>query len=138
MTTENSTDLSHNRTSRQFYAPVTAASDVEPEAPPVPLSHYIWILRRQRWKMIAFIAACILVTFIVSARLKPVYESTATIDIDLQAPSAVVGQGSTTPVDTFDPDVFLATQVKLIQSDYVLRPVAEQFHLLGGETGPEG
>ncbi|MGD0912936.1 MAG: polysaccharide biosynthesis tyrosine autokinase [Terracidiphilus sp.] len=138
MTTENSTDLSHNRTSRQFYAPVTAASDVEPEAPPVPLSHYIWILRRQRWKMIAFIAACMLVTFIVSARLKPVYESTATIDIDLQAPSAVVGQGSTTPVDTFDPDVFFATQVKLIQSDYVLRPVAEQFHLLGGETGPEG
>jgi capsular exopolysaccharide synthesis family protein len=50
----------------------------------------------------------------------------------------VVGQGSTTPVDTFDPDVFFATQVKLIQSDYVLRPVAEQFHLLGGETGPEG
>jgi capsular exopolysaccharide synthesis family protein len=88
--------------------------------------------------MIAFIAACMLVTFIVSARLKPVYESTATIDIDLQAPSAVVGQGSTTPVDTFDPDVFFATQVKLIQSDYVLRPVAEQFHLLGGETGPEG
>jgi capsular exopolysaccharide synthesis family protein len=138
MAAEISTDLSQNRATPQHYIPASVSSEVEPEAPPVPLSHYLWILRRHLWKMVVFVAACMLVTFIVSARLKPVYEATTTIDIDLQAPSAVVGQGSATPVDTFDPDVFFATQVKLIQSDSVLRPVAEQFHLLGGEAGHEG
>jgi len=104
--------------------------DFEPEAPAVPFSHYLWILRRHRWMMAAFIAACVFATFIVSARLKPIYESTATIDIDTQAPSELVGQDSTRASSYRNPDLFLATQIKLIQSDAVLRPVAEQFHLL--------
>jgi capsular exopolysaccharide synthesis family protein len=80
--------------------------------------------------MVAFIAACVLATFIVSSRLKPIYESSATIDIDTQAPSEVVGQDSTRSTAYRNPDLFLATQIKLIQSDAVLRPVAEQYHLL--------
>ncbi|MDR5726182.1 MAG: Wzz/FepE/Etk N-terminal domain-containing protein, partial [Terriglobia bacterium] len=102
--------------------------DFEPESPAVPLSHYFWILRRHLWKILAFVAVCTLVTFIVSARLKPIYEAAATIDVDMQAPSEVVGQGSNSSSQTTDPDVFLATQMKLIQSDAVLRPVAEQYH----------
>jgi capsular exopolysaccharide synthesis family protein len=87
--------------------------------------------------MAAFVAVCMVATILVSARLKPIYESTATIDIDMQAPVEIVGQGATSSSNTADPDVFLATQVKLIQSDAVLRPVAEQFHLLntGGDSG---
>ncbi len=54
--------------------------DIEPEVPRVPLSHYLWVLRRHRWMMIGFVACCVLITFIVSSRLKPIYESTATID----------------------------------------------------------
>ncbi len=104
--------------------------DFEPEAPAVPLSHYRWILRRHLWMMIAFVAACVFATFIVSARLKPIYESTATIDVDIQAPSEVVGQDSTRSSSYRNPDQFLATQIKLIQSDAVLRPVAEQYHLM--------
>lgn len=104
---------------------------IEPEKPSAPPTHYLWILRRHLWKVAAFVAACMLVTFVVSARLKPVYESTATIDIDLTAPAGVVGQGSTTPTTTQDPDVFLTTQMRLIQSDAVVRPVAEQFHVIG-------
>ncbi|HEV2471970.1 MAG TPA: GumC family protein, partial [Chthonomonadales bacterium] len=94
------------------------------------MSHYLWILRRHVWKIVAFVAACMLVAFVVSARLKPIYESTATIDVDLGAPTGVVGQGSTTPATTEDPDVYLATQIRLIESDAVLRPVAEEFHLV--------
>jgi capsular exopolysaccharide synthesis family protein len=80
--------------------------------------------------MVAFVGACTLATFIVSARLKPIYESTATIDVDVQAPSEVVGQDAARSVPYRNPDQVLATQMKLIQSDAVLRPVAEQFHLL--------
>ncbi|MGD0294820.1 MAG: polysaccharide biosynthesis tyrosine autokinase [Terracidiphilus sp.] len=116
-----------------YYPPIPMQQEFEPEAPAVPLSHYLWILRRHRWNIAAFVATCVLVTAVISARLQPIYESTATVDIDRQAPSEVVGQDSTRSSVINDADQFLATQIKLIQSDAVLRPVAEQFHLLDRE-----
>jgi succinoglycan biosynthesis transport protein ExoP len=114
-----------------FYAtPVMPQQEFKPEAPAVPLSHYLWILGRHFWKIVAFVATCMVATLIVSARLKPVYESTATVDVDRQAPSELVGQDSTRSTAPNDADQFLATQVRLIQSDAVLRPVAEQYQLL--------
>ena len=103
--------------------------DSEPaEQTAVPLAHYLWILRRHRWKILGFVAFCLAATIIVSARLTPIYESTVTVDVDRQMPSAVIGQDATrAPAN--DADQFLATQVKLIQSDSVVRPVAEQYHL---------
>ncbi len=108
-----------------YYAPIVPQQEFEPEAPAVPLSHYLWILRRHLWKIVAFVAACVLATAIVSARLQPIYESTVTIDIDRQEPAEVVGQDSMGTAAN-DNEAFLATQIKLIQSDSVVRPVAEQ------------
>jgi succinoglycan biosynthesis transport protein ExoP len=100
-----------------------------PDRSPVPLAHYLWILRRHRWKILGFVLGCVAATVIVSARLTPVYESTATVDIDRQMPSAAIGQDATRgPAN--DADQFLATQVGLIESDSVLRPIAERYHLL--------
>ena len=124
---------SNNLPAVAYYPPMLPQQEFEPEAPSVPLSHYLWVLRRHRWKMIAFVATCVLVTAVVSARLQPIYESTATVDVDRQAPSEIVGQDSTRSSAPNDADQFLATQVKLIQSDSVLRPVAEQYHLLDRE-----
>src|SRR5690242_12798858 len=67
----------------------------EPENPSIPVSHYLWILRRHLWKMIAFVLTCVAATFVISSRLTPIYASSSVIDIDRQAPSAVVGQDST-------------------------------------------
>ncbi len=94
----------------------------------VPLAHYLWILKRHRYRLLAFIASCVTATLIISARLTPVYEATATIDIDRQTPPGIVGQ-EVSRAALNDADQFLATQVKLIQSDTVLRPVVERFHL---------
>ena len=117
-----------------FYAtPVPPQQEFKPEAPAVPMSHYLWILRRHGWKIVAFVATCICATLIISARQKPVYESTATVDVDRQAPAEIVGQDSTRSAAPNDADQFLATQVRLIQSDAVLRPVAEQYQLLSRE-----
>ena len=104
--------------------------DAEYEAAPahVPLAHYLWILRRHGWKMLVFVALVVLSTVVVSLRLTPIYESTATIDIDRRMPSAAIGEESTQSVNN-DADQFLATQVKLIQSDSVLRPVVDKFKL---------
>ena len=104
--------------------------DAEYESAPahVPLAHYLWILRRHGWKMLGFVALVVLCTVVVSLRLTPIYESTATIDIDRRMPTGVLGDDSTQSVNN-DADQFLATQVKLIQSDSVLRPVVDKFKL---------
>lgn len=107
--------------------------EYEPEAPTVPLTHYIWVLRRMGWKILAFVAVCTLATLIVSTRLKPLYESTVTLNIDRYSPDEVIGDGSARNDTQNDADQFLATQIKLIQSDAVLRPVAERYHLLDQE-----
>jgi capsular exopolysaccharide synthesis family protein len=114
-----------------YYPGYPATQYFEPEASTsVPLSHYLWILERHAWKMAAFVAVCMLIAFVVSSRIKPLYESTVTIDVDFQAPSEVLGDTATGGSNIYDPDEFLSTQIKLIQSDAVLRPVAEQFHLV--------
>lgn len=95
----------------------------------MPLSHYLWVFKRHRWKMIAFVLICSAATLLISTRITPIYESTATIDVDRQTPQGVIGQESVRNTIN-DSDQFLATQIKLIQSDSVLRPVAEKYSLL--------
>lgn len=115
-----------------YGAPQMYFPEAEPDTPTIPLSHYLWIIKRYRWRILAFIATCVLATFIISKRLTPIYESTATVEVDRQIPQGVMGADAlrSTPNDA---DQFLATQVKLIQSDAVLRPVAEKYKLLEEE-----
>ncbi|PYT24898.1 MAG: hypothetical protein DMG57_27060 [Acidobacteria bacterium] len=92
------------------------------------------VLRRHRWKLLSFVFGCVAATAIVSSRLTPIYEATTTVDIDRQVPTSIIGQDSMRP-PVNDSDQFIATQVKLIQSDSVLRPVAQQYHLLEFDKG---
>jgi succinoglycan biosynthesis transport protein ExoP len=104
------------------------APEVENEDAAIPLSHYLWILKRHRWKILSFVAASVLAAVIISSRLTPVYESTATVDVDRQTPTGVIGEEAVRS-NTNDADQFLATQIRLIQSDSVVRPVADRFGL---------
>ena len=108
--------------------PLIVDADYDSAPAHVPLSHYLWILRRHGWKMLGFVVLVVLCTLVVSLRLTPIYESTATIDIDRRMPTGVLGEDSTQMVNN-DADQFLATQVKLIQSDSVLRPVVDKYKL---------
>ncbi|MGA3204055.1 MAG: polysaccharide biosynthesis tyrosine autokinase [Bryobacteraceae bacterium] len=103
-------------------------AEYEPQAAHVPLSHYLWILRRHGWKIAGFVAVVVLATLIFSLRLTPIYESTTTVDVDRQMPTGVLGPEAIQNA-TNDADQFLATQVKLIQSDSVLRPVVDKYRL---------
>jgi polysaccharide biosynthesis transport protein len=94
----------------------------------VPLSQYLRVLKRRRWRILGFVAACTLAAVIVSARLTPLYESTATVDFDRQTPPGVVGPEAQRGASN-DADQFMATQIKLVESDPVLRPVDQQFRL---------
>ena len=108
-------------------------ADIDLQPGSLPLSHYLWILKRSKWKILGFVAFCMLLTWIVCARITPVYESTARIDVDRRAPSGIIGQDAVQVNAPSDADQFLTTQIELIQSDGVLRPVEEQFHLLKHE-----
>src|SRR4051812_11291601 len=88
----------------------------------IPISHYGWILRRYRWKILAFVTVAVIATILISSRITPIFEATATVDVDRQVPPGVIGAESNRAMIN-DADQFLATQVKLIQSDSVLRPV---------------
>src|SRR5579862_317633 len=72
-------------------APVTLDAEFEPQSAHVPLAHYLWILRRHAWKIVAFVAGTALAALIISLRLTPIYESTTTVDIDPQMPTGVLG-----------------------------------------------
>ncbi|MBI2819103.1 MAG: polysaccharide biosynthesis tyrosine autokinase [Acidobacteria bacterium] len=107
-------------------------AEPEPEETTFPLSHYLWVLKRHRWKILAFVLTCTVAVLIISSRLTPIYESTATVDIDRQTPMGVIGQEATRPA-LGDAEQFLATQVNLIQSDSVLRPVVQKYNLIDYE-----
>ncbi len=105
------------------------APESDSERSAIPLSHYIWILRRHLWKIVGLVATAVICAYVVTKRIAPIYESTVTVGIDRQTPSGVVGQDAARATVS-DSDQFLLTQLKLLQSDSVIRPVVERFHLL--------
>ena len=111
-----------------YLAPPYQDTDDEAEEAKLPLAQYFLILRRYRWRISGAVAAAVLATLVLSARLTPIYESTATVDIDRQSPAGVVGDEATRSALN-DSDQFMATQIKLVESDAVLRPVDEHFQL---------
>ncbi|HEX4165621.1 MAG TPA: polysaccharide biosynthesis tyrosine autokinase [Bryobacteraceae bacterium] len=112
----------------QFYP------EFETARPTVPPIHYLLVLYRHKWRIIGFIAACLLATYLIVSRLTPIYEATAKIDVDRRIPAGIVGEEASQGVTGDDADSFMATQAELIQSDGVLRPVAERFNLLQKES----
>src|SRR5258705_13995787 len=74
-----------------YLAPPYQEADEDAEEAKLPLAQYFWILRRYRWRISGAVAAAMLATVVLSAQLTPIYESTATVDIDRQSPAGVVG-----------------------------------------------
>ena len=111
----------------QFYPEFEAA---RPTVHPV---HYLLVIYRQKWRIIGFVAACLLITYLIVSRLTPIYQATAKIDVDRRIPAGIVGEEASQGSTGDDADAFMATQAELIQSDGVLRPVAEHFNLLQKE-----
>jgi succinoglycan biosynthesis transport protein ExoP len=110
--------------------PASSGSDPDMDDDPsgVPLRHRLWVIRRNLWAICSLVVICTVATAIVSWRLTPIYEATATIDVDRRAPTGVIGQDAVAAASS-DTDQFLTTQVRLIQSDSVLKPVVQSFKI---------
>ncbi len=115
-------------------APPYGSADSDVTEPTITASHYLGVILRQKWKILAFVATCVLATYIYFARQVPIYEATTTVDVDQQSPAGVVGQEAGPSYPTYDADQFLSTQMELIQSDAVLRPVIKKFNLYAQEA----
>ncbi len=122
-----------SRALQTAYLPPPMTLEPEADDSGIPLSQYLWIVRRHTWKILLFVLACVVTTFVVSSRMQPVYEATATLDIDRSAPTGVLGRDSDRGFAGYDQDQFLLTQVRMLQSDAVLRPVAIKHRLLEKE-----
>lgn len=105
-----------------------------PPASPEPedllsMHHYVWLLRRAWWKIALAVCVCTTLTIVACYVVTPVYEATARITVDNKVPTAMLGQDASAQ-NTSDVEEFLNTEMDLIQSDSVLRPVALKYHLL--------
>ena len=123
--------LDSGRLAAHFAAPPAQS---EPEQA-LSLDHYARLLRRHIWKIAVTVIVCTCLTYYVCSRITPVYESTATIVIDKKVPSSIVGDEPAANGDS-NIDQIVNTEIRTIQSDAVLRPVAEEYHLLNikGDT----
>ncbi len=87
------------------------------EEKPLPLSHYLWVLKRHRRKIFFFVLLCLISTYFVCLRLTPLYEAITTIDVDRQMPRGTMGDSTAESAiaSPLDADQFLATQSGLDQ-----------------------
>ncbi len=107
---------------------VTGATDQDGQ---LPLSHYVWLFKTHWLKMAAFIVFAVLVTAMVTSRIVPRFQSTATLYLDRNAAKNLVGQDSQSgSANRGDTDAYVTSQIALLKSDAVLRPVAQAFNLL--------
>jgi capsular exopolysaccharide synthesis family protein len=113
-------------------ATAAAFSAAEPEPFSLLISHYLRVVWANRWWILIVVFAAGAGALFLSKRITPIYESTASIQIDRRGPTGVVGQESTPGIQG-DAEQFIATQVRIIQSASVLRPVAQQFALADNE-----
>lgn len=112
--------------------PVHGTEFMRTELPEEPMSvgHYFWLLRRAWWKITLATTLTTALAGYVAHRIQPIYESTARVAVDPQIPNTVMGDRGSADVAGGETEQFFNTELELIQSDAVLRPVARSFHLL--------
>lgn len=121
-------------TIRPAMPPPVAFSETDASEVRLPLSEYLWVLRRQIWKIVAFVAVMMIATAVVSLRMTPVYESVTTLYVDRMEAKGIVGaESQAQSYSNLDAEAFLASQMRLIQSDSVVRPIAIRHNLLEKE-----
>lgn len=101
------------------------------------LGDYLDSIYRRKWWIFAVVMLATGGAFGLSRMMPRLYESTATLDVDRLTPNAVVGPQNLTQVAP-DMDQFVATHVRMLQSDAVLRPVALSFSLAKAEGNKDG
>lgn len=102
------------------------------------LLHLIDLLKRHKWKMLALITFLTAAAGFASMKIRPLYESTAIVKLERHSTGGVIGVEAGQAIAENDMDQIMSTQLEIIQSDPVLRPVAEKYNLLQQEGQLKG
>jgi uncharacterized protein involved in exopolysaccharide biosynthesis len=91
------------------------AVDLMPREP--HLLDYLLVLRKHQWLITFFLLAVASIVTIATFRMQPIYEATATVEVDRDTPNAFRfnegGQGD----DYGDLEDYIITQSKILQSE---------------------
>lgn len=97
-------------------------------------SEFLLLLDRQKWKIAIFVTLCAIATAVLLTVVRPLYEATAKLEVDHPGGNAVIGPEAlpdSNPVS--DMDQILTTRMQEVQSEAVLRPIIERYHLAAEE-----
>ncbi|HXY06443.1 MAG TPA: polysaccharide biosynthesis tyrosine autokinase [Terriglobales bacterium] len=109
-------------------------TDVSPIDGSASLSQFIKIIRRQRRKLLAFVAVAVLAAVGVQLVVPKVYEASALVKVERHTAGGVVGQEASQVSSVDDMDQVMATEIEMALSDPVLRPVVERYKLLPAKS----
>ena len=94
------------------------------------------IIYKQRWKLIHFMTIAMLLAIALQFAFPRLYSSTAVLRLDRHSAAGAVGQEASQISSINDMDEIITTDMELAQSDPVLRPVAEKYHLVNYDKPP--
>jgi capsular exopolysaccharide synthesis family protein len=114
---------------RAPYAVGPYAADLLPADAPALLGQLGKILYKQRWKLIHFVTIAMTLAVVLQFLFPRLYSATAVLRLDRHSAAGAVGQEASQISSINDMDAILTTDMELVQSDPVLRPVAQQYRL---------
>jgi len=102
-----------------------------PQHRDTPLAVYWYVLLRRRWTIIAVTATLTIVAAAVSFMMTPVYEATARLEIEPEAPVLQSQSPSGLYQKVDDDDMFLQTQIQVLKSETLAWKTIQQLDLAG-------
>jgi capsular exopolysaccharide synthesis family protein len=104
-----------------------------------PLAAYGYVLWKRRWTILAVAAVLTAVAAVVSFLMTPMYQATARLEIEPETPQLQSQSSSDVYQKTDADDVFLQTQIQVLESESLAWHTIEQLklarHLEGLPTG---
>jgi len=89
--------------------------DLSPREP--HLYDYLLILRKHQWLIVSFLVAVVTIVSIATFRMKPVYVTTARIEIDRENSNILPFQGADSYDFMIDMDNYIETQLRILTSE---------------------
>ncbi len=91
------------------------------------LKDYLWVIRKRKWSIIAFLAIIITVVSVASFKMKPVYRATTQLLIEKENPNVLSFEEVMT-LDTSN-TYYYQTQYKILKSRSLIKRVIDKLNL---------
>ncbi|MGB7435317.1 MAG: Wzz/FepE/Etk N-terminal domain-containing protein, partial [Candidatus Acidiferrum sp.] len=112
------------------------AIELSPREP--HLYDYLLILRKHQWLILSFLVAVVTIVTIATFRMKPVYSSSAKIEIDRENTNILPFQGADSYDFMIDMDNYIETQTRILTSETLALQTIRSLGLPGDSDGNRG